>query len=229
MKQRILIVEDESLIAHSLAYAFRREAFDVATVATGSAALETAAEWQPDLVVLDLILPGAISGMDVCRMLRERSSVPIIVLTARSGEMDRVLALERGADDYVLKPFSMPELIGRVRAHLRRRELDRGEAAPTRRIADLEIDLARREVRVAGEAVHLTASEFDLLAFLSERPGVVYERHDIVVKLWGSDYVGDMRSCDAHVARVRRKIERDPHRPERLVSVRGVGYKLEPR
>lgn len=226
MSERILIVEDEPLVARSLTYALRRESFEVDAVTTGVAALEAAETHPPSLVLLDLVLPGVLSGMDVCAQLRSMTAAPIIVLTARTAEMDKVLAFERGADDYVVKPFSLPELIGRIRAHLRRRELDRGDVVPARRVGDLEIDLARRAVTVAGEPIHLTPSEFDLLALLSERPGTVYARHDIVARLWSSDYVGDMRSCDAHVARVRRKIERDPRRPVRLVSVRGVGYKL---
>ncbi len=227
MSERILVVEDEELIARSVAFALRREGYEVETAATGAAALEAAERQAPDLVLLDLVLPGGLAGLDVCRELRVRSTVPIVVLTARHGEMDKVVALERGADDYVVKPFSLPELVGRVRAHLRRVELDRTSSAPTRRIGDLEIDLFRRQVTLAGEDLHLTPSEFELLALLSERPGAAYTRHEIVERLWSSEFVGDTRSCDAHIARLRRKLERDPRRPERLVSVRGIGYRLQ--
>ena len=226
MNGRILIVEDDSLVAHSIAFALRREHFTVETVSTGAEGLAAAEERPPSLVILDLVLPGTLTGMDVCRELRRRSPVPIVVLTARDSESDKVLALDRGADDYVVKPFSLPELVGRVRAHLRRLELDRGEVISRRTIGDLEIDLLQREAWIAGERVHLTPSEFELLALLSEQPETVYSRHDIVARLWSSEYVGDMRACDTHIARLRRKIERDARTPQRLLSVRGVGYKL---
>ncbi len=178
-------------------------------------------------MILDLVLPGGIGGLDVCRELRDKSSVPIVVLSARQGEMDKLVAFERGGDDYVVKPFSLAELVGRVRAPLRRLELDRTGTAPTRRLGELVIDLFRRQVSLAGRELHLTPSEFDLLALLSERPGGAYRRHEIVERLWSSDFVGDSRSCDAHIARLRRKLEPDPRRPKRLLSVRGVGYRLQ--
>ncbi len=226
VNDRVLVVEDEELIARSVAFALRREGFEVETASGGGAALRAAERQSPDLVILDLVLPGGIGGLDVCRQLRDKSSVPIIVLSARQGEMDKLVAFERGADDYVVKPFSLAELIGRVRAQLRRLELDRTDTAPTRRLGELVIDLFRRQVSLAGADLHLTPSEFDLLALLSERPGAAFTRHEIVERLWSSEFVGDSRSCDAHIARLRRKLEHDPRRPTRLVSVRGVGYRL---
>lgn len=228
MKSRILIVEDTDLIARSVDYALRREGFDTEIAETGRAALAAVDQRPPDLILLDLILPGSISGMDVCRDVRRRSVVPILVVSVRDSETDKVVALEAGADDYVVKPVSLPELVGRIHAHLRRVEFDQAGTEPTRRIGRLELDLARRRVSLAGEDVRVTPSEFDLLALLSEAPERVYSREEIVGRLWGSDFVGDTRSCDAHVARIRRKIERNPRHPERLVSLRGVGYRLQP-
>jgi DNA-binding response OmpR family regulator len=176
-------------------------------------------------VLLDLNLPR-VPGYEVCRRIRQRSAVPIIMLTARTGEGDRVLGLELGAVDYVAKPFSMPELVSRVRANLRRRELDRGEAGAERRVGDLRLDLVERAVTVAGRLVDLTPSEFRMVAMLAERPGRAVSRREILERIWRSDFVADERLCDTHVKNVRRKIEDDPSRPERLVTVRGVGYML---
>ncbi len=227
MSERILVVQEQGLIVRSLAYALRREGYEVETASTGAAALAALEQQPPDLVILDLVLPGELRGIDLCGELRGRTSVPIVVLTARHAEMDKVIAFERGADDYVVMPFSLAELIGRVRAHLRRVELDRTSSAPTRRLGELVIDLFRRQVSLAGRELHLTPSEFDVLALLSERPGAAYTRHEIVERLWSSEFVGDSRSCDAHIARLRRKLEPDPRRPTRLVSVRGIGYRLQ--
>jgi two-component system response regulator RegX3 len=175
--------------------------------------------------VLDLMLPG-VSGIEVCRRLRGESAVPILILTARDAEVDRVLGLEAGADDYLTKPFSMSELLARVRAILRRRRLDEAEAHPTREVGGLRLDLERYEVTVEGEPVRLTHSELKLLVFLARDPGRVYSRREIMQHLWESEYVGDERAADLHVSNIRRKIERDPENPERLVTVRGAGYKL---
>ncbi len=227
MRERILIVEDEALIARAVAYALRCEGFDVEIASDGANGLAAARACPPDLVILDIVLPGGISGSDVCREIRAESIVPIIILSARDSETDRVLGLERGADDYVPKPFSMPELIARTRAQLRRRNLDRATVADSvRDVGDLAIDTLQREVTVGGERVQLTPSEFELLAFLSERPGRVTTRQEIVSRLWSSDFVGDTRACDAHIRRLRAKIEADATQPRRLLSVRGVGYKL---
>jgi two-component system response regulator RegX3 len=171
------------------------------------------------------MLPG-VSGVEVCRRLRDESAVPILMLTARDSEVDRVLGLEAGADDYVTKPFSMSELLARVRAILRRRELDTRTTAATRRVGGLDLDLERYEAAIDGEPVRLTQSELKLLALLAREPGRVYSRREIMQHLWESNYVGDERAADLHVSNIRRKIERDPDNPERLVTVRGAGYKL---
>ncbi|HYZ19874.1 MAG TPA: response regulator transcription factor [Gaiellaceae bacterium] len=222
---RILIVDDEPAIVDAVGYALRTEGFETDAADDGERALDAAANGTYDLVLLDLNLPG-ISGIEVCRRLRESSEVPVIMLTARDSEVDLVLGLEVGADDYVKKPFSMTELISRVRATLRRRSLDLEGDTSRRTVGDLEIDAVRHEVVVNGRSVSLTPSEFKLLARLAEHPGRVFTRRELMQHLWDSDYVGDERACDSHMANLRRKLERDPARPARLVSVRGVGYKL---
>ena len=225
---RILVAEDEPAILDAVHYALRGEGYDVEGVADGESALRRALDEQFDLLVLDLMLP-LLSGTEVCRRLRAESAIPIIMLTARSAETDRVLGLEVGADDYVTKPFSMAELVGRVRAILRRRELDRGDAnLAVRHIGGVELDLSRHEVRVDERGVQLTPSEFRVLSLLADAPERVFTRREIMQHLWNSEYVGDQRACDIHVSNLRRKIERDPARPQRLVTVRGVGYKLVP-
>jgi two-component system, OmpR family, response regulator RegX3 len=226
MPERILIVEDEPAIAEAVGYALRSEGFEVEAVDDGNNALERARSEPYDLLVLDLMLPG-LSGTEICRRLREESPVPILMLTAKDGEVDRVLGLEVGADDYVTKPFSMPELVARVRALLRRRKLDTSEPTSKLRVGDLELDLATHEARLADEQVPLTAFELKLLTLLAREPGRVFSRHEIMRHLWNTSYVGDERACDLHVSNIRRKIERDPAQPERLVTVRGSGYKLQ--
>jgi DNA-binding response OmpR family regulator len=226
MGERILIVEDEPAIAEAVEYALKAEGFDVEAVDDGNAALAQARAQAYDLLVLDLMLPG-LSGVEVCRRLRDESAVPILMLTAKDSEVDRVLGLEVGADDYVTKPFSVPELVARVRALLRRRELDTRTIAKLR-VGELELDLAKHEARVNGEHIPLTAFELKLLALLAGEPGRVFSRVEIMRHLWASSHVGDERACDLHVSNIRRKIERDPARPERLVTVRGSGYKLQP-
>jgi two-component system response regulator RegX3 len=194
----------------------------------GEAALSKARAEPFDLVILDVMMPR-LSGLDVCRTLRAESDVPIVILTARDAEVDRVLGLELGADDYVPKPFSIAELVSRVRALLRRRELDRtAGSAVTQVVGGVRLDLARHEVTVDGERVHLTPSEFKLLSLLAAEPERVFTRRQIMEHLWASIYVGDERACDVHVSGLRRKIEVDPRHPKRLVTVRGVGYKLVP-
>jgi len=226
---RILVVEDEDAIAEAIGYALRADGFEVESVGDGEHALGAAKERSFDLLVLDLMLPS-LSGLEVCRRLREQSAIPILMLTAKDSEVDRVLGLESGADDYVTKPFSMPELVARVRAMLRRRELDAriaGEAAVLE-VGGVHVDLARYEVLVDRRPVHLTPSELKLLSLLAREPERVFSRRAIMQHLWDSDFVGDQRACDLHVSNIRRKIERDPDRPERLVTVRGAGYKLQP-
>jgi DNA-binding response OmpR family regulator len=225
MPDRILVAEDEPAIADAVEYALKAEGFEVDAVGEGDVALEQARARAYDLLVLDLMLPG-LSGVEVCRRLRDESPVPILMLTAKDAEVDRVLGLEIGADDYVTKPFSVPELVARVRALLRRRELDAGRPLAALRVGGLELDLAKHEARVDGERVPLTAFELKLLALLASEPERVFTRSEIMRHLWESSYVGDERACDLHVSNIRRKIERDPSRPERLVTVRGAGYKL---
>jgi two-component system, OmpR family, response regulator RegX3 len=225
---RVLLADDDPGVADVVAYALRREGFDVATVEDGEAALAEASRAPYDVVVLDVMMPK-LSGMDACRRLRAESSVPIVMLTAKDAEVDRVLGLELGADDYVTKPFSTAELVSRLRAVLRRRELDRAEGAgAVREVGGLRLDLARHEVTVDGRPVRLTRSEFKVLALLAEEPGRVFTRRQVMQHLWESDYVGDEHACDVHVSNLRRKIEHDPARPRRIVTVRGVGYKLVP-
>jgi two-component system response regulator RegX3 len=221
----ILVVEDEPALADAVGYALRGDGHEVEAVEDGESALAAATERRFDLLVLDLMLPG-VSGIEICRRLRSESAIPILMLTARDAEVDRVLGLEAGADDYVTKPFSMTELLARVRAILRRRELDANEAHPARDVGGLHLDLERYEATVEGEPVQLTQSELKLLALLSRDPGRVYSRREIMQHLWESDYIGDARAADLHISNIRRKIERDPENPERLLTVRGAGYKL---
>jgi len=222
---KVLVVDDEPALRDTLSYALRQEGFDVELREDGDSGLEAALENQFDLVILDLMLPGT-PGTEVCRRLRAESAIPIVMLTAKGAELDRVLGLEIGADDYVTKPFSMAELIGRVRAILRRRELDRAGAGGVRRVGALELDSVRHQVRVDGKLIPLTPSEFRLLDLLAGDPERVFTRKEIMQHLWDSSYVGDQRACDIHVSNLRRKLETDPTDPRRIVTVRGVGYKL---
>jgi two-component system, OmpR family, response regulator RegX3 len=225
----VLVVDDDPGVLDVVAFMLRREGFEVDEEKDGTAALEAARERPYDIVILDVMLPG-MSGTDVCRELRSESDVPILMLTARDAEIDRVLGLELGADDYVTKPFSSAELLSRVRAILRRRELDRatGGGVTVRRLGGLHIDLGRHEVTVDGERVHLTLSEFKVLSLLAEQPDNVVTRRELMQHLWSSEHVGDEHACEVHISNLRRKIERDASQPQRLVTVRGLGYKLVP-
>jgi two-component system response regulator RegX3 len=222
---KVLIVEDEPAVRDALDYSLRGEGFDVDAASDGEAGLRAAQKGDYDVVILDLMLPK-MSGTEVCRRLRSESAVPIIMLTAKGAELDRVLGLEIGADDYVTKPFSMAELVGRIRAILRRRQLDRSGATSMLRVGDLELDPIRHEVRIGGEPKRLTPSEFKLLLLLAQDPERVFSRRQIMQHLWDSTYVGDQRACDIHISNLRQKIEDDPGNPARVVTVRGVGYKL---
>jgi len=221
MRARVLVVEDEPAIRESVAYTLRSEGYEVDESADASSAIEAVDRTPYDVVLLDIVLPD-LSGVEVCRRVRERSDVPILMVTARDAEVDRVIGLDAGADDYVTKPFSMPELVSRIRAILRRRDLDRGAAR--RRVGDVELDLARHEASVAGTRVRLTPTEFKLLALLAsqDRP---FSRREIMQHLWESDYVGDVRAADVHVANIRRKLG-DAGAADQVVTVRGVGYRL---
>jgi len=227
MTERILVVDDEAAIRETVGYALRGEGYEVSDAADGEEALEVARSNGFDVLILDLMLPK-LSGVEVCRRLRAESDVPILLLTAKDAEVDRVLGLEAGADDYVTKPFSIAELVGRVRAILRRQELDRKGAGKIRRVGGLELDPVRHQVRVEGQIVSLTPSEFRLLDLLASDPERVFSRKEIMQHLWDSSYVGDQRACDIHISNLRRKIEVDAMAPERIVTVRGIGYKLAP-
>jgi two-component system, OmpR family, response regulator RegX3 len=221
----ILVVDDEPAIREAVSYALEQEGFAVRSVADGETALRLARSEPVDAVVLDVMLPG-LSGTEVCRLLRAESGVPILLLTARAGEIDRVVGLELGADDYISKPFAMRELVARVRAVLRRRELDRRDDGSERRVGALAIDFRRHEVRVDDVRIDLTPTEFKLVALLAGDPGRAWPRRELMRHLWESDHVGDERAVDAHIVNLRRKLEADPADPKRLLTVRGVGYAL---
>jgi two-component system, OmpR family, response regulator RegX3 len=226
MKERVLVVDDEPALRDAVSYSLRSEGYEVTTLANAEAALEHVSADPPDVIVLDVMLPG-LSGVELCRRIRDAGDIPIVMLTARDAEVDRVMGLEAGADDYVTKPFSMAELISRVRAILRRRDLDRrGLGAIT--AGSLTLDPQRHRVVLEGRPVDVTPSEFTVLSLLASIPDRVFSRREIMQRLWDSEYVGDQRACDVHISNLRRKIERDPQHPERLLTVRGTGYKLVP-
>jgi two-component system response regulator RegX3 len=228
VKGRVLIADDDPGILDVVKYALENDGYETVAVGSGEKAIEAAQKDSFDVVVLDVMMPGT-SGLEVCRRLRAESRVPILMLTAKDAELDRVLGLELGADDYVTKPFSVPELVSRVRAILRRRDLDRAEGEGiVRNVGGVRIDLGRHQVTVDDEPVQLTPSEFRLCALLAQEPERVFSRRQIMEYLWDSPYVGDQHACEVHVSNLRRKLERDPSRPERIVTVRGVGYKLVP-
>jgi two-component system response regulator RegX3 len=225
---RILIADDEPSVRDSVGYALAQEGFEVTPAVDGDDADAKLSNGVPfDLLILDIMMPGP-SGLDICREVRSRSAVPIIILTAKDAEVDKVVGLEVGADDYVTKPFSVRELLGRVRAQLRRRELDRSPLAEATRIEapPVTIDLVRHLVTVRGVQVNLTRSEFQLLRLLAARPGEVFARSQIMEELWQTEFDGDERACDVHISNLRQKIERDAQRPEIVLTVRGVGYKF---
>lgn len=237
---KILVVEDEPALVDTLEYSLTRQGYDVSVAVDGLKALEVARQVNPDLIVLDVMLPN-LDGFEVCRILRQETSAPIIMLTARVEEVDKVVGLEVGADDYLTKPFSMRELMARVKALLRRVRLVREEMTtvavpdnptsefPIERLTfdDLIIDLSRREVLFKGSAFHLKPKEFDLLVFLARNRGIVLSRDLILERVWGWDYDGGSRTVDVHVRWLREKIEVDPANPTRLVTVRGTGYRFE--
>jgi DNA-binding response OmpR family regulator len=225
---RILIVDDDPGILDVVSYALKNEGYEADTVESGEKALDALGRDSYDLLILDLMMPGT-SGLEVCRKLRKDNRIPILMLTAKDAELDRVLGLEIGADDYVTKPFSVPELVSRVRAMLRRRDFDREEGEGiVRSVGVVRVDLARHQVTVDGEPVQLTPSEFKLCALLAQEPERVFTRRQIMEYLWDSPYVGDQHACEVHVSNLRRKLEHDPSKPQRILTVRGVGYKLVP-
>jgi two-component system response regulator RegX3 len=222
---RVLFADDEPDIVAPVSYALRAEGFEVETAGDGEEALQAARRGGFDVVVLDIMMPR-LSGTEVCKRLRAESIVPIIMLTAKDAEVDRVLGLELGADDYVTKPFSSRELASRIRAVLRRVDLERSAGTSSVEAGDVRIDLASHRVTVAGEEVRLTPSEFKVLALLAAEPNRVFSRWQIMERLWDAPYVGTARAADVHVSNLRRKIEEDPADPQRLVTVREAGYKL---
>jgi DNA-binding response OmpR family regulator len=233
MPDRVLVVEDEPALQETLVYNLTRQGYEVDVAGDGQVALEMARQNHPDLVVLDLMLPK-LDGFEVCRILRQDMNTPIIMLTARADEIDRVIGLEMGADDYITKPFSMRELLARVKAQLRRvrlirEEIDTQDILPREiiRFGNLTLDLTRREVLVEDRPLSLKPKEFDLLLFLARHRGQVLSRQLILERVWGWDFSGGSRTVDVHVRWLREKIEKDPAEPQRLVTVRGAGYRFE--
>jgi len=234
MTARILVVEDDVALRETLVYNLGKQEYKVQAVGDGISALETARRDQPDLVLLDLMLPG-MDGIEVCRILRQEMNVPILILTARDDEIDRVVGLEIGADDYITKPFSMRELLARVKAHLRRERLIRQEVIDSDAAAspqvltfdNLTLDLTRREVLLDGAPLSIKPKEYDLLLFLAQHRRQALSRQFLLERVWGWDFGGGTRTVDVHVYGLRQKIEPDPARPSRIVTVRGSGYRFE--
>jgi two-component system, OmpR family, response regulator RegX3 len=223
---RVLVVEDEESFSDALSYMLRKEGYEVAVATTGPAALEEFDRSGADLVLLDLMLPG-LPGTEVCRLLRARSKVPVIMVTAKDSEIDKVVGLELGADDYVTKPFSSRELVARIRAVLRRGSEPEELMPATLEAGPVRMDVERHVVTVNGSAVSLPLKEFELLEMLLRNSGRVLTRVQLIDRVWGSDYVGDTKTLDVHVKRLRSKIEPDPANPKHLLTVRGLGYKFE--
>ncbi|WP_319460382.1 response regulator transcription factor [Micromonospora sp. RTP1Z1] len=225
---RVLVVEDEESFSDALSYMLRKEGFEVSVAATGPSALTEFDRTGADIVLLDLMLPE-MSGTEVCRQLRQRSHVPIIMVTARDSEIDKVVGLEIGADDYVTKPYSPRELVARIRAVLRRQIAEVAESgAPTLAAGPVRMDIERHVVTVDGAAVQLPLKEFELLELLLRNAGRVLTRGQLIDRVWGADYVGDTKTLDVHVKRLRSKVEPEPSTPRYIVTVRGLGYKFEP-
>jgi len=226
---KILIVEDDRNLLETLKYNLRREGYNVVTAVDGAEALEVARREAPDLIVLDIMLPK-LSGFEVCRILRKEMTMPILMLTAKAEETDKIVGLEIGADDYMTKPFSLRELLARVGAMLRRAkmaEMQPGVEELVLKVADIEINVARHKASIGKETLELTAKEFDLLVFLARNKGFVFNRDQLLEKVWGYEYAGDTRTVDVHIRWLRQKIETDPSHPKHLITVRGAGYKLE--
>lgn len=226
---KILIVEDDRNLLDTLKYNLRKEGYDVVTAADGAQALDMARKEKPDLIILDIMLPK-VSGFEVCRILRKEMIVPILMLTAKAEETDKIVGLEIGADDYMTKPFSLRELLARVRAMLRRAKMVETQLGPEEallKVGDVEVDIARHQASKGAATLGLTPKEFDLLAFLVKNKGFVFSRDQLLEKVWGYDFAGETRTVDVHIRWLREKIEDNPNEPKLLVTVRGVGYKLE--
>jgi DNA-binding response OmpR family regulator len=236
MPEKILIIEDEVALQETLSYNLKKQGYDVEIASTGPVGLDSARTVHPDLILLDIMLPG-MDGFEVCRILRQEMTTPILMLTARDDEIDRVVGLEVGADDYLIKPFSMRELMARVKAMLRRVRLIRQEMETTASVNspvakilkfdNLEVDITRREVRINGIPLNMKPQEYELLLYFAQNRGKVLSREYIVEKVWGWDYIGDSRTVDVHVRWLREKIEPTPSAPTRIVTVRGAGYRFE--
>jgi DNA-binding response OmpR family regulator len=229
MNDKVLVVEDDRNLLDTLAYNLQKEGYAVATAANGEEALAQARSEKPDLIILDIMLPK-LSGFDVCRILRREMITPILMLTAKVDEIDKVVGLEIGADDYMTKPFSLRELLARVRAMLRRTRMTEAPAErqpTTLAVSDISIDIERHRVTKSGKELELTPKEFDLLVFLLSSRGIVFSRDQLLEKVWGYDFGGDTRTVDVHIRWLREKLEDDPGSPKLLVTMRGVGYKLE--
>lgn len=235
MTEKILVVEDEPTLQETLVYNLEKQGYSVKAVGDGRQAVETARSFQPDLILLDIMLPG-LDGFEVCKILRREMSVTILMLTARDDEIDRVVGLEVGADDYISKPFSMRELMARVKSQLRRTQIIRDEmekihtseqTPKSLTFENLVIDLSRREVTLNGEILAMKPQEYDLLVFFAEHKGQMLSREFILERVWGWEYIGDSRTVDVHVRWLRQKIEPDPAKPIRIVTVRGGGYRFE--
>ncbi|MEZ5210365.1 MULTISPECIES: response regulator transcription factor [unclassified Gordonia (in: high G+C Gram-positive bacteria)] len=226
----VLIVEDEEALADPLAFLLRKEGFEASIINDGSEAVGAFERLSPDIVLLDLMLPG-MSGTEICKVIRAKSSVPVIMVTARDSEIDKVVGLELGADDYITKPYSARELIARIRAVLRRGGVvadDDDAAIGVLEVGPVRMDVQRHTVTAAGNEVTLPLKEFDLLEYLLRNAGRVLTRSQLIDRVWGADYVGDTKTLDVHVKRLRSKIEPDPSQPRHLITLRGLGYKFEP-
>ena len=223
---KVLVVEDETSYSEALSYVLRKEGFDVAVAETGPDALLEFDRNGADIVLLDLMLPG-LSGTEVCRQIRQTSSVPIIMVSAKDTEVDKVVGLELGADDYVTKPYSPRELVARIRAVLRRGSVDEIDDTASLEVGRIRMDVDRHLVSVDGDEVRLPLKEFELLEFFLRNPGRVLTRGQLIDRVWGADYVGDTKTLDVHVKRLRAKSEQDPANPVTLTTVRGLGYKLD--
>jgi two-component system OmpR family response regulator len=226
MSFKILIVEDDPNILEALKYNLGKEGYDTLTAIDGVQALELARANKPDLIILDIMLPR-MSGFEVCRIVRKEMAVPIIMLTARDDEIDKVTGLDLGADDYMTKPFSMRELMARIRAMLRRMEIQTVIPETPLKFGDIEVDILHHVITRAGVTLSLSPKEFDLLVFLTSNKGLVFSRDQLLEKVWGYDYAGDTRTIDVHIRWLREKIENSSEEPKRLITVRGVGYKFE--
>jgi two-component system response regulator RegX3 len=223
---RVLIVEDEDSFSEAMSFMLRKEGFEVSAANNGALAIEEFDRTGADIVLLDLMLPG-LSGTEVCREIRKRSNVPVIMVTAKDSEIDKVVGLELGADDYVTKPFSSRELIARIKAVLRRAGTEIEDASDILELGSVRIDVERHIVSVEGQQIKLPLKEFDLLLMLMRNAGRVLTRGQLIDRIWGSDYVGDTKTLDVHIKRLRAKIEKDPANPIHLMTVRGLGYKFD--